>query len=177
MTVLLRTPTEADWERWRDLRLRMLADTPHAFGESLATARTHTEEVWRARCRRTAEPGSRTVVAVEEATGRWVGTMGVFTDPRRGPFLVSVYVDPAHRGGGLADRLLADVTRWARTLPGATGLTLHVHADNHRAQAFYRRRGFTDTGVRTPYALDPAQRELEMHLAFAAPGADEDPAR
>ncbi|WP_432542580.1 GNAT family N-acetyltransferase [Kineococcus sp. SYSU DK002] len=170
MTVVLRTPTEADWERWRDLRLRMLADTPHAFAETLATARGHTEEVWRERCRRMRAPGSRTVVAVEVPTDRWVGTMGVFTDPVRGLFLVSVFVDPAHRGGGLADRLLTDVLRWAASRPGATGLSLHVHEDNHRAQAFYRRRGFVDTGVRTPYGLDPTRRELEMRVAFGERG-------
>ncbi|MFH8384263.1 hypothetical protein ACH4E7_25510 [Kitasatospora sp. NPDC018058] len=39
-----------------------------------------------------------------------------------------------------------------------------MHEENHRAAAFYRRRGFTYTGGETPYALDPEARILEMAL-------------
>jgi len=172
VTVTLHRPVEADWERWRDLRLRMLADTPHAFAETLDQARRHTPDDWRFRCRRTWEPGSFTVVAVDGDD--WVGTMGAFTDPRDGVFLVSVFVDPSHRGGDVADRLLGAVLRWARTRPGVDGMLLHVHEDNGRAQAFYRRRGFVDTGTRIPYNLDPSQQELEMRVTFGEPGLELD---
>jgi hypothetical protein len=96
--------------------------------------------------------------------------MSAFTHPQEGLFLVSVFVDPAHRGAGLADRLLAEVLRWARSRPGATRMTLHVHEDNPRAQGFYRRWGFRDTGVRVPYNLDPTQNEVEMRVEFDEPG-------
>jgi ribosomal protein S18 acetylase RimI-like enzyme len=165
--VVLRRVDESDWRRWRDLRLRMLADTPLAFAETLETARGHTDDEWRFRVRRALEPGGFTVVA--EDGDRWVATMSAFTHPQQGLFLVSVYVDPEHRGGGLADRLLDEVLRWARTRPGRDGILLHVHEQNSRAQAFYRRRGFRDTGVRVPYNLDPTQREVEMRLTFATP--------
>lgn len=175
MTVLVRRPVESEWERWRDLRLQMLADTPEAFAETLETARAHDEAEWRFRVRRSRLPGSVTVVGVEEAAGsegRWVGTMGAYTDPVEGVFLVSVFVDPAHRGGGLADRLLTEVLTWARTVPRATGMKLHVHERNTRAQAFYRRRGFVENGVRVPYVLDPTEQELEMELVWAQPPAN-----
>ncbi|MBB2901288.1 ribosomal protein S18 acetylase RimI-like enzyme [Kineococcus radiotolerans] len=174
MDVVLRGVEEADWPRWRDLRLRMLADTPLAFTETLETARGHDEEEWRSRVRRAREPGSSTLVAEEGE--RWVATMSVFTHPRQGLFLVSVYVDPAHRGEGLADRVLAEVLRWARTRPGQDGIRLHVHERNPRAQAFYHRWGFRDTGVRVPYHLDPTQREVEMRLAFPGPAPGPAPA-
>jgi ribosomal protein S18 acetylase RimI-like enzyme len=94
--------------------------------------------------------------------------MGAYTDPVEGLYLVSVFVDPAHRGGDLADRLLAEVLAWARTRPGASGITLHVHERNLRAQAFYRRWGFVENGVRVPYVLDTTAEELEMVLQFAS---------
>jgi RimJ/RimL family protein N-acetyltransferase len=168
VTVLVRRPEDSEWEDWRDLRLRMLADTPEAFAETLAAARGHDAAEWRFRVRRSGAPGSLTVVGVEEATGRWVGTMGAYTDPVEGLYLVSVFVDPAHRGGDLADRLLAEVLAWARTRPGASGITLHVHERNLRAQAFYRRWGFVENGVRVPYVLDTTAEELEMVLQFAS---------
>ena len=168
MGVVLRTVTEDDWELFRDLRLRMLADTPIAFLETLEQARAHDEAEWRHRARRTTLPGSTTVVAVEEASGRWVGTMSAFTDPERGLFLVSVFVDASQRGAGTADRLLTAVLDWARAR-GADGIRLHVHEDNTRARAFYERRGFRDTGARVPYALDPARSEVEMRLVLDAP--------
>ncbi|NAZ74965.1 GNAT family N-acetyltransferase [Kineococcus sp. T13] len=165
----MRTVTEDDWELFRDLRLRMLADTPIAFMETLEQARAHDEAEWRFRARRTTLPGSSAVVAVDEASGRWVGTMSTFTDPERGVFLVSVFVDASQRGAGTADRLLTAVLERVRA-EGAHAVTLHVHEDNARARAFYERRGFRDTGVRVPYALDPARSEVEMRLALDAPG-------
>jgi RimJ/RimL family protein N-acetyltransferase len=161
---------ESGWRQYRDLRLRMLADTPIAFGETLAHARRLDEAQWRFRARRAGLPGSTAVAAVDEATGEWVGTMGAFTHPLEGLFLVSVFVAPTHRGraAGVADRLLDEVLAWARREPGAERIFLHVHEDNARARAFYRRRGFTGTGVRRPYDLDPTAAELEMVLELGS---------
>jgi ribosomal protein S18 acetylase RimI-like enzyme len=49
-------------------------------------------------------------------------------------------------------------------------LLLHVHEANARARAFYRRRGFVETGVRLPYSLDETTDELEMRLDLPARG-------
>lgn len=164
--------TEADWERWRDLRLRMLADTPTAFAETLGHALEQDEEEWRFRASRTCAPGSFARVAVDEATGEWVGTMSAYTSPADGLFLVGVFVDARVRGAGVSGALLDAVLTWARAQPGADGVRLHVHEDNLRAQAFYLRKGFVATGVRTPYGLDPTREELEMRLSFAPSSAD-----
>jgi ribosomal protein S18 acetylase RimI-like enzyme len=48
--------------------------------------------------------------------------------------------------------------RWARDNTDASWLTLGVHEDNQRAQAFYRRIGFTETGKVVPYPLDPSKK-------------------
>lgn len=153
---------EADWERWRDLRVRMLADAPHAFGETLQHARSQDEAQWRSRVRATTAPGSFARVAVDEDTGRWVGTMSARTSPEAGLFLVAVFVERDVRGAGVAAALLGAVLGWARTGSGADEIRLHVHEDNHRAQAFYRRHGFADTGTRVPHRLDPSCQEIEM---------------
>lgn len=160
--VTVRRTTEDDWERVRDLRFEMLADTPLAYLESLDDARLHGEAHWRARAARGSSAESITVVAVD-ADGRFVGTMGAYLpSPAAGPTLVAVYVSPAHRGraAGVTDGLLDAIEAWARPRGGT--LTLEVHEQNARARAAYEHRGFIATGAFTPYALNPVFRDLEM---------------
>jgi GNAT superfamily N-acetyltransferase len=157
------SPTETDWQRVRDLRLEMLRDTPIAFMETVEAAEANSEDVWRMRANRGSTADSLQLVAVD-ASGRWVGTMSGIVDHLQvgGPLLVGVFVSPSFRGrdAGVTDALLDAVEDWARG-QGNT-LTLHVHEDNDRAIAFYRRRGYDLTGRTVPYNLDPTKNELEM---------------
>lgn len=167
--ITIRRTREADWEAYRRLRLEMLADTPLAFGETLANAEGWGESEWRMRSRRGEATDQILVAAIERRTGRWVGTMGGFVASGpdvTGPLLVGVYVTPSHRGRsfGVASALLAEVEAWAATLAGA--LFLHVHEDNLRAIAFYQRNGYRLTGKVEQYILNPGQRELEMVKEF-----------
>jgi GNAT superfamily N-acetyltransferase len=159
--LVVRRTTEADWAEVRDLRLEMVRDTPIAFGETIETALAVPEAEWRMRAARGSAPSSLGLAAI--VNGRWVGTMGAYVPARdSGALLVGVYVSPGFRGtdAGVADALLTRIEEWA----GERGrtLTLHVHAENTRARAFYARRGFVDTGVTLPYVLDPTEFEYEM---------------
>lgn len=156
-----------DWARLRDLRLEMLADTPLAYLETLEQARAKPDADWRQRARRGAglAGGAPTATFVaEQPDGRWVGQMAGYLDAPGSAMLVAVYVAPAARGraAGVADALLDAVVGWATG--HARLLRLLVHEDNGRARAFYRRRGFTETGRTEPYELDPTAREIEMAL-------------
>ncbi|HEV7849578.1 MAG TPA: GNAT family N-acetyltransferase [Mycetocola sp.] len=71
---------------------------------------------------------------------------------------------PSELGRCLADALLDAVEDWARE-QGDT-LTLHVHEDNDRAIAFYRRRGYELTSRTIPDNLDPTRNELEKRTAL-----------
>ncbi|MCU1575756.1 MAG: family N-acetyltransferase [Leifsonia sp.] len=167
-TMIFRTATEDDWRQLRDLRLEMLADTPIAYGETLAEALAYDEAHWRYRARRGASPESTSIVAIDEASGRWVGNMSGYVDHAGDPAprLVGVYVHPDFRGRalGIADGLLGCVERWATAY--GDSLTLHVHEDNVRAVAFYRRHGYEPTGAVEPYDLDPSRLEIVMHKAL-----------
>lgn len=58
------------------------------------------------------------------------------------------YVDPAHHGRGVAQRLMEAVIAAARARHAKT-VWLGVWERNPRAQAFYRKAGFTDVGAHT----------------------------
>lgn len=92
-------------------------------------------------------------------------------DPERPrqALLLSVYVAPELRGSGLADKMLRQAITGARDELGAGVLELGVHEANGRAQAFYSRHGFKDTGRREPYPLDPDRSEIIMELPLDAP--------
>ena len=165
MTFTVRRIETADWREFREIRLRMLADTPIAFGETLAHARVLEDDEWRARAARNTEGTNIGLIAVDEA-GTWLGVMRGYVDARDGAMLVGVFVDPASRGHheGVADALLDGIVDWAAA-HGDT-LTLHVHTANPRAIAFYARRGFVDTGRTVEYQLPPYGLENEMRLAI-----------
>jgi len=67
--------------------------------------------------------------------------------------LQRIAVDPGHRRGGLATRLLADVRRRAAA-DGAVRLLLEVREDNAGALAFYAAAGFAELDRRPRYYRD-----------------------
>lgn len=157
---------ESDWAAVRDLRLEMIANTPHAYLETLAAATAHGEEEWRMRAARNALPGSFGLAAVsseDDSAGHWIGTMAAYLpEGTVGALLVGVYVSPEWRGSsaGVADALLDGIEEWA--IQRGPMLTLEVHQDSVAARRFYKRRGFEETGVAVPYPLNTSQLEFEM---------------
>jgi len=168
MEFTVRRTVQDDWQQFRALRLEMLADTPMGFGERLETAEVREEADWRIR---TARGGNENVrfaaitgsASAKAGTGEWIGTMGGYIEQKLdGPVLYGVYVTPRYRGNefGVTDALLEAVEAWA--IQHSPTLWLDVHADNHRAQAAYTKRGFVFTGKTLPYELDSTELELEM---------------
>ena len=166
MKIVVRRVTEDDWPLLRAIRLEMLTDSPDAYLERVVDAEPRTEAEWRFRSNRGSSGATDLALAAEDPDqpDRWVGYLACFVDSPKQGHVVSVYVAPSQRGTGLAGQLLDGVIDWARGEAGLDRLHLHVHEDNARAQAFYRRYGFTATGGGFPYHLDPTKTELEMAL-------------
>lgn len=152
---------EADWERVRAIRLASLADAPDAFWSLLEDEAPQPEAFRRGRA---ADPERLTLLA--SIDGVDVGTMGAgpqHDDPSSAG-LYGVWVDPAARGSGAAAALLTAVLTWARS-QGFTRLRLDVGDHNARAIGFYRREGFTPTGVRNTFP-SPRDHISEHELAI-----------
>lgn len=166
MQTVVRRVVEDDWPLLRAIRLEMLTDSPDAYLERLVDAEPRTEAEWRFRSSRGSSGATDLALAAEhpDSPDRWVGYLACFVDSPGQGHVVSVYVSPSQRGTGLAGQLLDGVIAWARGEAGLNRLHLHVHEDNARAQAFYRRYGFAMTGGGFPYHLDPTKSELEMAL-------------
>jgi GNAT superfamily N-acetyltransferase len=157
--VEIRRTTADDWAALRDLRLGALQDSPTAFCEAYADAVALPDERWQARAAGGAEGGDCFQVAAW-ASGRPVATCEGYRDGDDAG-LRAVYVTPSWRGRGVLDRLVEEVVAWARD-GGAPRVKLLVHETNVAAQRAYERLGFSVTGHREPYPLDPSTDEVEM---------------
>lgn len=159
--------TPEAWRTWRELRLAALAEAPYAFTSRLADwqGEGDREERWRARLEL---PGSHNVVALDG--GRPSGMASGVPDGDA-VYLRSMWVSPAVRGRGVADRLIREVERWAREAR-AGALRLSVIPGNERAIAFYRRNGFRPAGRPGRPQPDGAGREMEMIKELVYGGAD-----
>lgn len=148
---------ETDWERVKAVRLAALAESPSAFGSTLAEEREHVEADWRDWCRHTA-----TFLAVQDGTpiGIAAGVSGTSHDERK---LIAMWLHPEHRGAGASTALLTAVRNWALR-DGATRLMLWVTRGNHAARRFYRRAGFTETGACKSLPSDPTLIEDQLAL-------------
>ncbi len=155
-----------DWAEFRALRLRALQDAPDAFGSTAAEAERLTEGQWRHRL------GSRMTIAAESG-GTLVGLAAGTTEEPPGAELVSMWVDPAWRGQGIADALVGAVERWAAE-QSFSRLRLWVAVGNRHAERFYTRLGFTRTGRLQPMGKEAGNRmELEMVRRLEIPSPDE----
>ncbi len=157
----IRRVEPGEWATVRRVRLAALADAPEAFGSTLDRELGIEEATWRDRI-----AGSPWFLAWRD--GEPVGLVAVFTEPPgdgRRWHLVSMWVSPPVRGGGVADRLVTAVTAHVRAA-GASAVTLWVAAGNDRARGFYARMGFRPTGNTQTYQRAGASNLDEVELAL-----------
>ncbi|MFT3925387.1 MAG: GNAT family N-acetyltransferase [Myxococcales bacterium] len=148
-----------DWALWRELRLQALAESPHAFGSTLADwqGRADAEQRWRARLR------DVPFNVVVQRGGTWAGMASGTTCQTNTVELLSMWVAPWARGAGAGDHLVREVAEWARA-QSARQLVLRVYVGNAAALSLYRRNGFEQTSV---IKARSAGRADEVELALA----------
>lgn len=140
-----------EWELWRDVRLRALAEAPDAFGSTLAYWQGEDlEKRWRSRL------NDVPLNVVATAGGSAIGQVsGSEVDADGRVELTSMWVDPAARGTGVGEALVASVVEWARST-GAAAVVLSVKLANVHAVALYQRAGFEP--------IDELARDGEMRM-------------
>ena len=157
-SITVRQLSPDDWELERDLRLAALTDAPSAFGSTLADTQLFTARDWRQR------------LAGQVRFAAWldcvpVGTIGCAPArdpyPDRAAILVGTWVAPAARGQGVANWLVATVTRWCHD-HGYPELWLSVTHGNVAAERLYARHGFERTGT----DLEGDADTFDMHLSL-----------
>lgn len=147
----------SDWERWRDIRLRALQDSPTAFGSTYARELAFEEADWRSRVGNVDGPA---VLAL--AAGRPVGMGGGYQDLDGWLHVVGMWVDPGFRGEHVGSRVLDRIVGWAREY--ALRTHLDVTHGNDAARRLYAAYGFVVTGESEPLRPGSPERSERMVL-------------
>ncbi|MFF7633122.1 GNAT family N-acetyltransferase [Kitasatospora sp. NPDC008050] len=180
MIYTIKTVRHEDWRKAKEIRLAALRDPiAHlAFLETLEQAVARPDDVWQGRAEASAEGTSLRQFVAEGQGGEWLGTMTarvelpgdetVFGEAAKAPqtHVVGVFVQPAARGAGLAEQLFSAALQWSWSLeePRIERVRLHVHEDNPRAEALYRKVGFERTGHTVLVPGDTPFHEIELDI-------------
>ena len=144
-----------EWEVFRELRLRALREAPYAFGSRYDDWAEAPETSWRDRL------ANVPLNLVARMDGELVGMASGVVEDEDGAELISMWVDPAARGSGVAAALIEAVVEWARSAGRATYLM--VRSENARAIAAYARAGFVDLGIPTGQSPDEPPENRMVH--------------
>jgi ribosomal protein S18 acetylase RimI-like enzyme len=132
------------WREYKTLRLTALRTDPIAFGSTYEETIAYPDELWQERL---AGPASVSLFA--ERGGRLVGTAAVLLgieDDAATAQIVGVFVEPEHRGQGIARRLLEALLARLADRPEFARILLHVTETQAAALALYRSLGFKEVG-------------------------------
>ncbi len=176
--IAIRPLAEGDAAAFKALRLKAIQDSPSAVQPTHEEEAARTLEDTRQRIRAT----EHEVVFGAFVGGTLIGVTGlrrhVPVQAAHKAVLWGVFVDPAHRRGGVARRLLDAAIGHARSSQ-VLQIQLCVNTENPRAQALYRSAGFEAFGVE-PRALCVGGRfydEAHMVLRLDAGGGAAVPVR
>lgn len=155
--VTVRQLEAGEWELFRDLRLRSLADAPDAFRPTLAETAAIPDREWADLVRSTVEHPRGLLLAADDEHGA-VGVLfarlgggegtSVYGGTPDDPATVDIgamWVDPRVRGRGAGRALLEEAMAWGRRR-GAERARLWVTDGNGPAVRLYRGAGFAPTG-------------------------------
>lgn len=160
METELRVVSPRDWEDFKAIRLRALADSPTSFGATLAEATAQPDTAWRDRLD---VPGPTIITYLGEIP---VAMGGLFVpEGASDAFIWGMWVAPEARGRGLGQAILRELLGHADRL--GRNVLLHVTEGNDGARRLYEANGFVSTGEWEPLREGSNLRIATMVCATA----------
>ena len=149
---------------FREIRLRALAESPNAFGETLQQAQEQPNSYWEDLTDSVTQPNSHVMFLAEQAEQVTGFAFGLIDrkDVRIG-HIGGMWVDPAFRASGIGYGLVAAILDWADRQK-QNRLELWVTQGNAKAIRLYERVGFVDTGKRDVLPSNSSLQIIQMAL-------------
>jgi len=161
----------SEWRAYKELRLRALADSPDAFGSTLAIEQDRSDAQW-AESLATASASSFDLPLAAFVGTRPVGLAWAKADATGSLtiHLFQMWVAPEHRSRGLGRSLLSTAVQWARDR-GAKTMLLSVTCGDTSAVQLYASAGFQPVGIPRPLRPGSLLQAQNMKLEFHGRGA------
>lgn len=163
-TFTIRPLAPHEWQAYRAIRLRSLADSPDAFCSTLAEEEAIPLDTWSSRVARAAVSGID-LPLIADIDGTLGGLLWAKVDAEDAAIvnLFQVWVAPERRGRGIAAALLREAARWAKS-KGARCVRLDVTSGDTAAARLYLREGFCNVGDPVPMCSRPPLQFQSMEL-------------
>ena len=142
---------------FKEVRLAALKDAPYAFSSTYESALERSPESWTEQANNSAQ-GSDRATFIVFSDDKPIGMAALYrTDnqPDTGE-LVQVWINPEHRGTGLANKLMDIVFDWARQ-NSFIRIIAGITRENTKATNYYIKYGFST-------ADNPTQKETNEIL-------------
>ena len=134
--------TPDDWQAYRALRLEALQTEPQAFGSTYASSVQQPEAFWRGRLEESAA-GEKSWLLFARRGDPLVGMIGAYaSDDPALVDVISMYVQPAHRGQGISKQLMSAILNILQQRGQFERARLEVNTEQTAAQKLYTSFGF-----------------------------------
>ena len=151
--ISVRRIERGEGQLFKQIRLTALRDSPSAFTSTYESAVNRSAASWREQANGTAQ-GSNRATFIAFSDDLPIGIAALYRDEDRMELgeVLQVWVAPAFRGKGVAQKIFDAVFQWAGENSFRT-ILVRITKGNERALQFYRKYGFKDLD---PAAIDNA---------------------
>ena len=148
----------------RELRIRVLNDSPESFGETASEAEAWPRSYWEELTKSVTETNRHVMFVAFEGDVIVGTTYGLLDSERKDAGRVGgMWVEASQRRRGVGRALLAAVLVWARAR-GLRRVGLWAPASEPAAVALYACAGFKDSGRQRPMPTNADLRISEMEI-------------
>jgi len=150
-----------EWEAYRTLRLKALANDRIAFGSSSEHESQYTGAQWREMAEKGARSTSSYISVAEVPNHGLVGmSVGALVEGRA--WIFGMWTEPGWRGQGIGGALIDSAIAWLHQQRPAEPILLDVNPRQTAAVRLYESRGFRVTGRSKELDHSPGEMALEM---------------
>lgn len=148
-SIIITTIPVDDWQKYRDLRLEALKDSPTAFASSYQDELPTPDEKWKERLQNALDEKTDFMLFAKSGE-KLVGMAGAFRNQkikvRHIATIYGVYVNPQFRSQGLGTKLLESLISKLKKHPQIVKIKISAVTKNSGALKLYQKLGFSVVG-------------------------------